>query len=252
VADLYFKTEWTAENFRTRVHAGVQRWHGASPPTGDDAVLDRNEQLHSNRRVWERDYDRSLSPNLHGFETVEMAESLASDGTTTVITDPQVIAMESWCDPAFNHNQFHEFHVDKSIKRTKAKDRLIKDGLVDPYPEEDTVGNQIPLPSNWHDLYDKKAANRPMYISFVASHLPVDGPQRESLHHNGETYVPLQVDIHFHPDLQDREIDSLLGSAKSPQHVSGRTSRVHIFKREPEIFIKKTSARHAATIATWP
>ena len=253
MADLYFKTETAAENFRTLLDAGIQkRWHGASPPTGSDAVFDPNEQLDSNRRVWERHYDRSLSPNRDGAMTVEMAESLRSDGTTTVITDPQVIAMESWIDPARNHHQFHEFYVDESIKRTAKKDKLIKEGDMDPYPEEDTVGNKIPLPSDWHDLYDKKASTRPMYISFVASHLPVDGPQLDSRHHNGEDYVPLQVDIHFHPDLSTPEITSLLQSAKTPKHVSGRIYQVHIFKREPGMFIRKTTERHAATIATWP
>ena len=123
---------------------------------------------------------------------------------------------------------------------------------MDPYPEDDTIGNKIPLPSDWHSLYDRMEPTRPMYISFVATHLPVDGPQLESRHHDGEVYVPLQVDIYFPPALHALAITTILQAAKYPRHLKGRIYRVYIFKREAEVFITKTAERHAATIRTWP
>ena len=252
--DLFFKTEGDAENFRTRVVSGLNKWHGANLPHARNAAWDPEQQLDANLRVWAADYEKAppTPPRDAEVPTIDRSESANSDGTTTVITDPKVIALESWVDPERTHLPFHECHIDESIKRTKAKDQAIKDKRMDPYPEEDTAGNKIPLPIDWHFLYDKKGATRPSYLSFKASELPCDSPLLEPRRHNGETYTPLQVDIFFHSDLGNDEITSLLRPVKNPQHISGRTYQVHIFKREPEMFIRKTAERHKEIIDTWP
>jgi len=252
--DLFFKSEQQAENFRRLVVAGLNKWHGAMPPISGNAAWDHEQQLDAKFRVWAADYAKAppTPPRDAEVPAIDRSESANSDGTTTVITDPQVIALESWIDPGRTHMPFHECHIDESIKRTKAKDQAIKDKRMNPYPEKDTAGNKIPLPIDWHFLYDRKGATRPSYLSFKASELPLDSPLLEPRRHNGEVYVPLQVDIFFHSDLHKDEITSLLRPVKNPQHVSGRIYRVHVFKREPEMFIRKTAERHKEIIETWP
>jgi len=252
--DLFFPSLEKAEEFRNLVDFGLSKWHGAKKPLMANPTEDQSFQLDASLRVLADHYSKApASPERDAnVLMIERDESVLSDGTTTVITDPQVIALESWINPGRTHQPFHECHIDESIKRTKAKDQAIKDKKMDPYPEEDTAGNKIPLPIDWHFLYDRKGTTRPSYLSFKASELPCDSPLLEPRRHNGETYAPLQVDIFFHSDLDKDEITSLLRPVKNAQHVSGRIYRVHIFKREPKMFIRKTTERHDEIIATWP
>jgi len=251
--DLFFPSLEKAEEFRNLVDFGLSKWHGAKKPLMANPTEDQSFQLDASLRVLADHYSKApASPERdENVLIIERDESAFSDGTTTVITDPKIIEYESWIDPKKSAQKFNKCHVDPSLKITDARKKRIEAGEEDEPKEKDTVGNWIPLTTDWHGLYDGNAADNVKWISFHARRASQQAGL-EIKEHNGEKYFPVEVDIHFHGNMPKFQIQSLLNLMKAHTHVAGRQYRTVIFKREPDKFIQKATKRHLATIAAWP
>ena len=142
--------------------------------------------------------------------------------------DAEAIARESVVDPTMTRLKFERCCIDAEIKGTKS----------------DSTGNHIPLPSEWHDLFDGCTSDRVASISIVAAPgekglAPVDPDGRAAV----------LVHVYFDPNSQKEQRlgVELRGAVMVRPNVFGVT----VWKGEAPFFIANLQKRHDAVIQQW-
>lgn len=228
--DLFFETRESARKMETALIRAVRdRWHTGTAPL--IKIADAAQHL-LQRRVLANDYDKAVSPERDAFN---FAPDDAVSHATTVLDEVE-IARESVVRLDATVVKFEKSHIVATLKRTRFDDD----------------SNWIPLPADWHDLFDGYAArprarvlpDRPRaYISIVGvtPDLPI---AREA---DGRS--PVDVHVYFHPAFPNAAY--MVRMLRDATRVREGVYVVRVFKRDPATFCVRLLTRHNAVTATW-
>ena len=124
--------------------------------------------------------------------------------------------------------EFHHAHIEGKLKKTP------KDG----------DSNKLPLPSDWHDMFDGKGGQG-VLISIAP--VPDDVKYERSTGLGGRKFV--LVDVYFANPLVANELFPKLRAGATL--LRPQVYRVGIFKKDVEPFKKHLSARHNEVVKKW-
>ena len=224
VAELYFGSRERAEVMETVVVQAVRdRWR--SPNIPQTIITGESIDILSLRRVFAHHHDQASSqPDRLRFDCIEADEHSAA----TTVLDAEEIARESVVDPSMTRLKFEKCHIDSSITGT----------------ESDTTGNHIPLPSDWHDLFDANTSDNVASISIVAAVEEKGAAQSES-----DGRAPVIVHVYFDPFSPDAPQRAT--QLRAASMVRPNVFAVTVWKEQAPVFVANLQKRHDAVVQHW-
>ena len=218
--ELYFKGETDARTMETTlVRALRESWRSDAIPLTKIIEIERELQ----RRVWKQDYDRSTSgpPDRVSWDIYEDEGRSAA----TTVSDAEEIALESVVDDTTTHLRFERCHINASLKGTRA----------------DSEGNWMPLPADWHKLFDADTIDNKACVSIV-------GHSKISDEKKGDR-EGVEVHVYFAPHLRSRDL--YCGQLRDATMVRKGVFAVSVWKREADKFIAQLQTRHDRVTQSW-
>ena len=209
-----------AQHMDTLILQAVRdQWGGDPPITTITAVA---QEL--TKRVCAHHYDRSESPpDRVSWDYEEKSRRSAK----TTVLDDEVIEKESVVDRMRNTLTFEKCHIDASLKNSK----------------DDTTGNHIPLPSDWHDFFDAYTCDRIASVSIAPAGVDCIG----ELGKDGR--YPVLVHVYFDPS--NPKAPKLHDELRCSTMVRPNVFSVTVCKKEPQKFVELLAKRHNAVLQKW-
>ena len=217
---LYFKKEGHALTMRNKALTAHKRWSGLIVT---DRVVESNHVVQNPVRA--TDYIATLSPAREKWDASEVHRAVddePSKGTT--VLDAEVIANESIVHPAKAFLKFRRAHIDASLKNT---------------PKDDE-SNTLPLPLDWHGLFDGETVDDVPFISILlhASTKKHDRQNRVEIKLHVLFKTP-QLAFEYAPKLRDARV------------VRPQVYEVMILKADPAKLKKHLEKRHSTVVMQW-
>ena len=222
LATMYFKEERDALTMRNYCLDAEQRWNMQKT-----SLIGIDKEPHTCKvQMLAKHYDKTISPIRDGWKTCDRPDSGSPSHGTTVI-DAETIEQESIVDMAKVRLQFHGAHIEATLKKTS----------------KDSKENVLPLPSDWHDLFDAKNVEGCPVISIAPSGIPSTSTKGKS----GREGIYLDVFFAFAEDANEYSPKLKDGV----QRVRPQVYRVHVHKQRVKEFGKHLLKRHNGVMATW-
>lgn len=223
--ELYYESCQHARLMETNIVSAVRdRWRASMPTV---SVTDASDavSIESMNRVFSHHYDRAASPSdrvLFEYKAVDDRSS-----TATSVLDVTEIDNESVVDRTKTNLKFEKCHIDASIKGTA----------------EDTTGNHIPLPFDWHCFFHAQTSDGTASISIVGANPSCAGAA------DSEGRAPVLVHVYFDPASPDAPL--LHTKLRSATQVRQNVFAVTVYKKEADKFVKHLQSRHNAVVQKW-
>ena len=181
--------------------------------------------------VMESHYDQKTSPSREKMDGAHgRCDSDGSPTHATTVIDQETIDQESVVDTSKVFVEFHHAHIEAKLK---GKPR-------------DGDSNILPLPSDWHDIFDGKTPGGQGELMSIAP-VPDDVKYKTRTGLGGRKLV--LVDVYFANPLVANEFFPKLRAGAF--QVRPQVYRVGIFKKNVEQFKKHLSARHNEVVKKW-
>ena len=222
VATMYFEEKRDALAMQNYCDTAEQLWSMEKPPI----VAIKQVPHECQKRVRGKDYDKTISPIRDGWKTCDRPDSGSPSHGTTVI-DAETIEQESIVDMSKVRLQFHGAHIEATLKRTA----------------RDSKNNVLPLPSDWHGLFDDNNVEGCPVISIAPSGIPSTSTKGKS----GREGIYLDVFFAFPNDAKKYAPDLKEGVQRARPQVY----RVHIHKLDVKEFAKHLLKRHNEVMKSW-
>jgi hypothetical protein len=176
-------------------------------------------------------FDKDISPDRTSFEH---DEELESSQKMTVLDEGEIMR-ESVVDRSKVVHKFEKCRIDAKIKNTRA----------------DTTGNHIPLPVNWHDLFNGNTTlfDRGMNTRLAAISIVASPEEQGTAPSEADGRSPVVVHVYFLPSFTDAGVYA--GKLRGAALVRPNVFSVTVWKREPQLFVAKLQARHDSVTQTW-
>lgn len=221
--ELRFKAEEHAmEMRRLLVEALREVWCDTTIPMCAVEVCEGAVQ----KPVFANHYDAKLSPTRTAWSKKKKGRRSAA----TTVLDEAEIDLESVVDKTTTNCQFEKCHINAALKGKRG----------------DTEGNWIPLPSDWHDLFDADTIDRKACVSILADKTldekKSDGRQAVNVH------------VYFAPHCIETEFrcKQLRGGRLIRKGTAGgAVFEVKVWKREVDKFVEELKTRHDTVLQAW-
>ena len=225
--ELFFEEKRDALQMRNYATEASKLWCMEHPPK---FAVEECEHVCKNA-VMESDYDKSTSPSREKMDGQHVRQDSGGSPThaTTVIVQ-ETIDQESVVDTSKVFVEFHHAHIEAKLKKTS------KDG----------DSNKLPLPSDWHDMFDGKTPGGQGELMSIAP-VPDDVKYKTRTGLGGRKLV--LVDVYFaNPFVANKYSPELRAGAFQ---VRPQVYRFGIFKKDVAQFKKHLSARHNEVVKKW-
>lgn len=224
---LFFPDIASARHVETKLMQAVRdRWRSDALPVVDVEPAPDHPLEH---RVYAHHYDKDASPARGSFEHPDYGCDSPSHQTT--VLQAEEIEEESVVNSSGVDLKFERCHINACLKGRP----------------EDTTGNHIPLPIDWHRFFDAYTWYGAAPISIAPAGPATACIFPDDVGRGGR----IGVSVHVYFDPASRSAVSLIWQLRDAVVVRTNVFAVRVHKKEPEKFVRLLQERHDAVVQKW-